>query len=48
MQTTNICGHEITRLILGDNPFNGYTYIADDLPADELPMNCWTITPRRI
>lgn len=36
MQTTNFCGHEITRLILGDNPFNGYTYIADDLPADEL------------
>ena len=36
MQTTNFCGHEITRLILGDNPFNGYTYIADDLSADEL------------
>ena len=36
MQTTNFCGHEITRLILGDNPFNGYTYIADDLPAYEL------------
>ena len=28
MQTTNFCGHEITRLILGDNPFNGYTCIA--------------------
>lgn len=36
MQTTNFCGHEISRLILGDNPFNGYTYIADDLSADEL------------
>lgn len=36
MQTTNFCGREISRLILGDNPFNGYTYIADDLPADEL------------
>ena len=36
MQTTNFCGHEISRLILGDNPFNGYTYIADDVSSDEL------------
>ena len=36
MQTTNFCGHKISRLILGDNPFNGYTYIADDLSVDEL------------
>ena len=27
LRTTDFCGKQITRLILGDNPFNGHSYI---------------------
>ncbi len=36
MRTVDFFGHEITRLIVGDNPFNGHSYIEDILPGSEM------------
>lgn len=36
MRTVNFFGHEITRLIVGDNPFNGHSYIEDVIPGSEM------------
>lgn len=39
MRTVDFFGHRITRLIVGDNPFNGHSYIEDILPGSE--MKAW-------
>jgi len=36
MRTTNFFGHEITRLIVGDNPFTGHSYIEDQIPGQDM------------
>lgn len=36
MRTINFFGHEVTRLIVGDNPFNGHSYIEDVIPGGEM------------
>lgn len=36
MRTTNFFGHEITRLIVGDNPFTGHSYIEHLIPGKEM------------
>lgn len=36
MRTTNFFGTEITRLILGDNPFNGHSYIPEIYSGTEM------------
>lgn len=36
LPTVSFFGHEVTRLIVGDNPFNGYSYIADTVSDQEL------------
>lgn len=36
MRTCSFFGHEITRLIVGDNPFNGHSYIEDIIPGSEM------------
>lgn len=36
MRTTTFLGEEFSRLIVGDNPFNGYSYIEGDLSPDEM------------
>lgn len=29
MNTVNFFGHQVTKLIIGDNPMNGHSYIED-------------------
>jgi hypothetical protein len=36
MKTVSFLGHDITRLILGDNPFNGHSYIQDKITGEEM------------
>ena len=36
MKTVSFFGHEVTRLILGDNPFNGHSYIQDEISGEEM------------
>jgi len=36
MKTVDFYSTQITRLILGDNPFNGHSYIPDEHPGDEM------------
>lgn len=36
LPTTDFFGHEVTRLIIGDNPFNGHSYITDVITQEEL------------
>ncbi len=36
MPTTQFFGHEISRLIIGDNPFNGWSYIPDTVTYDDM------------
>ena len=36
MKTVSFFGNEITRLILGDNPFNGHSYIQDEVSGPEM------------
>jgi len=36
IKTVNFCGTEITRVILGDNPFTGHSYIHDIHSGDEM------------
>ena len=36
MNSVNFFGHEISKLILGDNPFNGHSYIEDKTSGDQM------------
>ncbi|MDR0654755.1 MAG: hypothetical protein LBG22_00435 [Treponema sp.] len=36
MKTVSFFGHDVTRLILGDNPFNGHSYIQDRVDGEEM------------
>lgn len=36
MNTVNFFGHQVTKLIVGDNPFNGHSYIEDKIPGSEM------------
>ena len=36
MKTAEFCGLQISRLILGDNPFNGHSYIVDEHDGGEM------------
>jgi hypothetical protein len=36
MNKVNFFGHEITKLIVGDNPFNGHSYIEDIITGSEM------------
>lgn len=36
MNKVNFFGHEITRLIVGDNPFNGHSYVQHKIPGSEM------------
>ncbi|MDR0554932.1 MAG: hypothetical protein LBG76_09070, partial [Treponema sp.] len=36
MKTVDFFGHKISRLILGDNPFNGWSYIPDEVSSEEM------------
>ena len=38
MKTTTFFGNEITRLIIGDNPFNGHSYITDLVSGEEMNL----------
>jgi len=41
LKTVDFYGTQVTRLILGDNPFGGHSYIKDEHDADEM-MNFYT------
>lgn len=36
MNTVNFFGKQVTKLIIGDNPINGHSYIEDKLPGSEM------------
>ena len=36
MKTVSFFGHDVTRLILGDNPFNGHSYIQDEVTGEAM------------
>ena len=36
MNTVNFFGHAVSKLIVGDNPFNGHSYIVDKTPGKEM------------
>ena len=36
MNTVNFFGHQVSRLIVGDNPFNGHSYIQDVITGEEM------------
>ena len=36
MNTVNFFGHQVSKLIVGDNPFNGHSYITDKIPGSEM------------
>lgn len=36
MNTVNFFGKQVTKLIIGDNPMNGHSYIEDKLPGSEM------------
>lgn len=36
MKSVNFFGHEISRLIVGDNALNGYSYIPDEISGEEM------------
>ena len=36
MKYVNFFGHEVSKLIVGDNPFNGHSYIPDKTPGTEM------------
>lgn len=36
MNTVNFFGHQVSKLIIGDNPFNGHSYIYDYVPRAEM------------
>ena len=36
MKNASFFGHSVSRLILGDNPMNGYSYIGHRIPGKEM------------
>ena len=36
MDTVHFFGHSVSKLIVGDNPFNGHSYIEDKIPGREM------------
>ena len=36
MNKVNFFGKEVTKLIVGDNPFNGYAYISEKISGKEM------------
>ena len=36
MQYVNFFGHQVSKLIIGDNPFNGHSYVPDKTPGTEM------------
>ena len=36
MNTVDFFGHQITKIVCGDNPFNGHSYIQDQVPDQEM------------
>lgn len=36
MNKVDFFGHKVTKLIVGDNPFNGHSYITDRVPGAEM------------
>ena len=36
MNTVNFFGHQVSKLIIGDNPINGHSYIEDKIPGREM------------
>ncbi len=36
MDRVSFFGHSVSRLIVGDNPFNGHSYIVDKTPGGEM------------
>ena len=44
MNTVNFFGHSVSRLIVGDNPFNGHSYIEDKTAGQE--MKSWYTSER--
>ena len=36
MNKVNFFGKEVTKLIVGDNPFNGYSYISEKISGKEM------------
>ena len=36
MQYVDFFGHKMSKLIVGDNPFNGWSYIPDSITGDEM------------
>lgn len=36
LPTVNFFGHDVTRMIIGDNPVNGHSYIEDIIPGEEM------------
>ncbi len=36
MNTVNFFGHQVSKLIIGDNPFNGHSYITDHITGAEM------------
>jgi hypothetical protein len=36
MRTVDFFGHQVTKLIVGDNPFKGHSYIEDITPGSEM------------
>ena len=41
MNTVNFFGNSVTKLIIGDNPMNGHSYIEDIIPGSEM-VNFYT------
>jgi len=41
MNTVDFFGHKVTKLIIGDNPMNGHSYIVDQIPGSEM-INYYT------
>lgn len=44
MNKVNFFGHEVSKLIIGDNPMNGHSYIEDKIPGKE--MKSWYTAER--
>ena len=41
MQYVDFFGHQVSKLIVGDNPYNGWSYIPEWIPGDEM-LNYYT------
>lgn len=40
MNYVDFCGHKVSKLIVGDNPFTGHSYIPDFVPGSEMVDFC--------